>query len=279
MINLNTRRGFTLIELLVVISIISLLSSVVLAALSGARDKGRIAGGIEFADHNYHKLGSELFAGYRFDEGSGMTTADYSGNGRNLSVLGVSNLVFSSLTPQGSKSSIDLFPAARSTFTATSIAKQGSRGVSFNMWFYNYHSFNLPAPFWEFNSVQNYSVYCGAGTLNFFFSSIVNIGADVSMPSSPICTDLNKWHNVTYTYDITSNTGYIYIDGQLAQPGQTTSIPQDFSNVSSITIGANSNGPGTYLDDFQIYGELLTAQAVQKLYAEGLTTHPKLAEK
>jgi prepilin-type N-terminal cleavage/methylation domain-containing protein len=38
-------RGFTLIELLVVISIIALLSSVILAAVSLARTKGQIAAG------------------------------------------------------------------------------------------------------------------------------------------------------------------------------------------------------------------------------------------
>ncbi len=48
------RRGFTLIELLVVISIIGLLSSVILASLSVARQKGQIAAGQLFNTSTYH---------------------------------------------------------------------------------------------------------------------------------------------------------------------------------------------------------------------------------
>ncbi|NCU28442.1 MAG: type II secretion system protein, partial [Candidatus Moranbacteria bacterium] len=39
----NTNKAFTLIELLVVVAIIGILSTVVIASLNGAREKGKIA--------------------------------------------------------------------------------------------------------------------------------------------------------------------------------------------------------------------------------------------
>lgn len=55
----NKARGFTLIELLVVIAIIGILSSVVLASLNGARQKGRDARRI--ADLKQIQLALEMY--------------------------------------------------------------------------------------------------------------------------------------------------------------------------------------------------------------------------
>jgi prepilin-type N-terminal cleavage/methylation domain-containing protein len=57
--NLRNKEGFTLIELLVVIAIIGILSSVVLASLNTARDKGADAAGK--ANLNNARAQAELF--------------------------------------------------------------------------------------------------------------------------------------------------------------------------------------------------------------------------
>jgi len=73
--NLTTRRalgGFTLIELLVVIAIISILSSVVLASLNSARQKGRDARRV--SDMKQIQLALELY----YDNNSQYPTNGYS---------------------------------------------------------------------------------------------------------------------------------------------------------------------------------------------------------
>ena len=73
-------RAFTLVELLVVISIIGLLSSVVLAALNGARAKGVVASAQVFDTNIYHAFGANASVLYDFNDGV-VPPTDMSGNG------------------------------------------------------------------------------------------------------------------------------------------------------------------------------------------------------
>lgn len=85
----NKQKGFTLIELLVVISIISLLSTIVMASLNAAREKSRIAAGLKFWSSIHHANYNVGF--WAFDDIT-EPTVDYAGK-NNLQITGNPELV------------------------------------------------------------------------------------------------------------------------------------------------------------------------------------------
>lgn len=77
--NDSTKKGFTLIELLVVASIISFLASIIMAGLSEAREKARIAAGKQFEASVKHVLGNDIIAEWTFDNDVSGMVDEYPG--------------------------------------------------------------------------------------------------------------------------------------------------------------------------------------------------------
>jgi len=80
--------GFTLVELLVVISVIGMLAGLVAANLKSAKQRAVTAQSQSFSNSIQQKIGIDLTGAWDFNEGSGTTAKDASGNNNNGTIIG-----------------------------------------------------------------------------------------------------------------------------------------------------------------------------------------------
>ena len=108
-------KGFTLIELLVVISIIGLLSSVVLASLGTARDKGRVAAGQQAQTSVHRAYGSDAIFYFDFDGNTIGAIKDSLGNSYSIDASASGCSVDAANSPNSGGSSLKCTSAVPST--------------------------------------------------------------------------------------------------------------------------------------------------------------------
>lgn len=256
--NIREENGFTLIELMVVISIIGMLSSVVFASLSAARDKANVAAGDIFARHTDDAYGLDALGIWNFDG----DTFDSSGNNRNGVISGASsystdhrNVANKALVFNGSNTYVD--------FGSISVAND----ITVAMWVYST------------NFSQN-GYLIGRNPVNtqwgLFLESSSGIvwrsGASLDLLSTCSAPSNNSWHHIAATQ---SGLKYaIYIDGRLCKSG-TRSLP--IANTgTSVQIGVYSGSGYPFsgkIDEARLYSQSLVASDIEKLYAEGYSRH------
>ncbi len=257
-------QGFTLLELLVVISIIGILSSIVLISYKGHTQKAKLANTMQYAKSIHSELGAYAVGGWSFDNITGNTVLDDSGNGNNGTIYGatqVDGVIGKALSFDGSNDFVQISGITIGT------------SVTILAWF---KSSNYDGKIPLSLDGSNYS----SGPNTFFYSAKINwnTGDGAGNPFTNSAYPDGDWHHFVFVTDALNNNSKLHIDGKLI--GSALYKNPTVSN-GVFRIGAFHAGSYYFsglIDDVRIYKEPLTQAQIQQHYAEGLKTHQNLVQ-
>jgi len=286
--SIKKEKSFTLIELLVVISIISLLSSVVLVSIKGARERARIAKIMQYAASVHHLLGAYLVAEWKFDEGTGTTAYDTSGNGADIT--GTLNWSSESASPQlGTALSFPDTNELKIPVSATNPLNVGGGSFSISTWvkFQESISYFAPSVFAVLTAIPTYYIFRYSCTYSSHYSFLLvenDFKVELELGGDDSCTYKiqsqkgldEKWHFIVVTYDNSAKKAIIYIDGEKDNESGFPDINDTKWNACDtqayLTFGGWDPLNRT-IDELRVYNKSLSLAEVKKLYAQSILKH------
>jgi hypothetical protein len=218
---------------------------------------------------------------YKFDESSGTSAADSSGNNRNgtVTTVGGGSATFSTthqvgthaINLAGTSSTVGGYVAVPASLNAMG----ATAAVTIACWV-NISTARNWARVWDFNntSTTGYMFLTTqeqtAGLVRFAITQTNNAAEQQLSSASTLATG---WHHIAVVLAAGATyTGTLYVDGaSVATNTAMTLHPSDIGNTANNWIGRSAFTADPYLagliDDFRVYNRALTAAEITTLYA------------
>ena len=198
---------------------------------------------------------SGLVAAFGFNETSGTTSADLSGNGHNATLVnaptwaagqygnGLSFNGTNNAVTVGTPATIDL---GASNFTVMLWTKRNALGGGQRHLFSKCH-----ATLWE------------TGCKEFYFAgNVLNFGSYATGDTASVTIADTAWHHIALVFTRATNTVQIYVDGTLRTTVAKNLEADNAAHVFTIGNLGNANPYSGLIDEVRIYGQALTAAQV-----------------